>query len=494
MGSRRKVGFIAGAGLGAAAAVALRRRWSGDEDAAPNEPTPPEVGAPGEAGASFLAHLAEAIRIETVSYEDSSRVDFGAFERFRAFLADTYPLAHETLTLELVAGHSLLYTWTGSDPDAAPTVLMAHQDVVPVEPGTEDDWEQPPFSGAEDAFHLYGRGSLDDKGSLIGIFEAVESMLADGFEPTATIYLACGHDEEVGGDGAAAIAELLAERGVRASLVVDEGGGVAVDFMPDIDVPIALIGIGEKGYVNVRLTATGQGGHSSSPPAHTAIGLLSAAITALEDNPMPPRFDAQRGFFETAGELMTGPQAMALKRPDLFGAVIERRMSAQPMMNAIIRTTTAVTMIDGGVKPNVLPQEATALVNFRIMPGDSVEAVLEHVGSAVGPGIEVSIDESSFSADPPQMADPESEQFALVAELAGEHCGAGAAAPWILTGATDSRHFIPIADQVLRFAPLTATPDDFKRFHGTGERIRRSDADAVVAFYRALIGRVGGRS
>jgi carboxypeptidase PM20D1 len=460
----------------------------------PRDATPLEVGAPAEAGAAFLAHLAEAIRIETVSNEDTSRVDFSTFERFRAFLAETYPLIHEQLTLELVAEHSLLYTWEGSDPEVAPTVLLAHQDVVPVEPGTEDAWEQPPFSGTEDAWYLYGRGSLDDKGSLIGIFEAVEAMLADGVAPTATSSIGCGHDEEVGGTGAAAIADLLAERGVHASMVLDEGGGVAVDFMPDIDVPIALIGIGEKGYVNVRLTATGQGGHSSSPPAHTAIGLLSAAIIALEGNPMPPRFDAQRGFFETAGELMTGPQAMALKRPDLFGAVIERRMSAQPTMNALIRTTTAVTIIDGGLKPNMLPQEATALVNFRIIPGDTVDDVLEHVRSTVGPGIEVTVDDSNFSADPPRLADPESEQFALISELAHEHCGAGAAAPWIITGVTDSRHFIPIADQVLRFVPLTATTDDFKRFHGTGERIRRSDADNVVAFYRALIGRVGGSS
>jgi carboxypeptidase PM20D1 len=494
MESRKKVGFIAGAGLGAAAAVALRRRWSGDETAAPREPTPPSVGDPEAAGAAFLEHLAAAIRIETVSHEDTSTIDFGAFARFREFLAATYPLVHQRLELEMVAEHSLLYTWTGTDPIAAPTVLLAHQDVVPVEPGTEEDWEQPPFSGAEDDWYLYGRGALDDKGSLIGIFEAVESMLAEGFEPVATIYIACGHDEEIGGTGAGAIADLLAERDVRPALVLDEGGAVAVDFMPDIDTPIALIGIGEKGYVNLRLTATGQGGHSSSPPAHTAIGLLGAAIAALEDRPMPPRLDAQRGFFEAAGELMTGPQAMAMKRPDLFGAVIERRMSAQPMMNALIRTTAAATIIEGGVKPNVLPQEASAMINFRIMPGDTRESVLDHVRNVVGPGIEVTVDESSFTADPPQMADPGSEQFALVAELAREHCGAGAIAPWILTGATDSRHFIPIADQVLRFAPLTASPDDFTRFHGTGERIRRSDADTVVAFYRALVARVGGRN
>lgn len=453
------------------------------------EPSVPPVGDPQEAGARYLDHLAAAVRFDTVSYEDTSRVDFGELARFQEFLAATYPLVHERLALEMVAEHSLLFTWVGSDPAAAPFVLMAHQDVVPVEPGTEGDWEAEPFSGHQDDWYLYGRGSLDDKGSLIGIFEAVEGLLAEGFQPESTVYLAFGHDEEVGGTGAAAIAALLGERGVHCSFVLDEGGAVAIDFLPGIDVPVALVGIGEKGYVNVRLTTSGSGGHSSAPPEHTAIGLLSGAIAALEDNPMPPRFDAQRGLFEVLGDLMPGPRAMAMKRPELFGAVIERRMASQPTTNALIRTTGAATIIAGGVKPNVLPQEATALVNFRIMPGDSIDAVLEHVRSVVGTGVQVTVDESSFSADPPEMADPESEQFALIADLAREHCGAEAVAPWILTGATDSRHFAPVADQVLRFVPLTATSDDFKRFHGTGERIRRSDADSVVAFYRSLLQR-----
>ena len=554
---KKRIGLAAGVGLGAAAAVALRRRWAGDGDAAGTTAKPPPKGDPDSAGEVYLAHLAEAIRIATVSYEDDSRIDWDRFAEFREFLAKTYPLAHDRLDHELFADRSLLFTWKGTDPDRKPIVLMAHQDVVPVEPGTEDAWEAPPFAGDEDEWYLYGRGSLDDKGSLIGILEAVESLLADGHEPEASIHLAFGHDEEVGGTGAEAIAAELADRGVRCSLVLDEGGAVAVDFLPGIDVPVALIGIGEKGYVNVRLTAAGQGGHSSAPPQHTAIGALSSAIAALEANPMPPRLEAQKGLFTVLGDLMQGPQAMALKRPELFGAVIERRMSQRPTTNALIRTTTAATIVSGGVKPNVLPQEATAIVNFRIIPGDTVESVLEHVRDVVGPEIEVSVDESRFSTEPAPMADPESDQFEMIAGLAREHCGAEAVAPWILTGAvsagrfylpdaeemkresiitsvldgkpeacvrvpgpsfmpmiaavltglvfifatfhwwiltgaTDSRHFIPIADQVLRFVPLTASADDFKRFHGTGERIRRSDADGVVAFYRALIETAGG--
>ena len=494
MTSRKKVGLIAGAGIGAAAAVALRRRWAGSDEDGSVSATPTPAASPDALGRAFLAHLAEAVQIPTVSYEDADRVDFDRFAEFRDFLIHTYPLTHERLDRELVADHSLLYTWSGTDDSLKPVVLMAHQDVVPVEPGTEGEWEEPPFSGEQTEHYLYGRGSLDDKGSLVGIFEAVESLLGEGFEPRPTVFIVCGHDEETGGTGAAAIAALLQDRGVHCSLVLDEGGAVAVDFFPGVDVPVALIGIGEKGYVNVELTGRGLGGHSSAPPGSTAIGIVAAAVKAIEDQPMPARLDAQRGFFSVLADLTPGQKSMPMKRPDLFGALIERRMSAQPMTNALIRTTGAATMVWGGVKPNVLPQEATALINFRVMPGDTVGDVLDHVRGVVGSEVEVSVSESSFSADPPPLADPDSAEFDLVADVVREHFEVGAVAPWILTGATDSRHFVSIADQVLRFVPLVVTADDFKRFHGTGERIRRSDADAVVGFYRSILQRAGGRS
>lgn len=206
---------------------------------------------------------------------------------------------------------------------------------------------------------------------------------------------------------------------------------------------------------------------------------------------MPARIDLQRGLLEALADLMPGPKAMPLRRPELFGAVIDRRLSAQPTTNALIRTTAAVTMVSGGVKPNVLPQDAAALVNFRVMPGDTVADVLDHVRSVVGADVEVSVSGSSFQAEPPPLSDPESPEFRLVAGVVREHFEVGAVAPWILTGATDSRQFIGIADQVIRFAPFVATADDFKRFHGTGERIRRADADTAVGFYRTLLQRVG---
>jgi len=479
--SRKKAGFIAGAGIGAAAAIALRRRWSGDGG---SDDTPEALS---DAGTAFLDHLAEAVRIPTVAYEDASRVDFARFAELRAFLELTYPLVHRHLERELVDEHSLLFTWRGSDASAAPIMLLAHQDVVPVEPDTEGEWEYPPFSGHQSEEYLHGRGALDDKASLIGIFEAIEWLLDEGFRPTATVYIGCGHDEEAGGTGAESIARLFAERRVHLSLVLDEGGAVAVDFLPGISAPVALVGIGEKGYVDVALSARGAGGHSSAPPPSTAVGLVARAVAAIEDHPMPARLDVQHGLFDALAGVASGLRALPLRHAGRFGGLLERRLAATPTTNALIRTTTAVTMVSGGVKPNVLPQQATALVNFRVMPGDTVEDVLEHCRAVVPEGVEVARAQSSFAADPPPMADPESEQFTGVAAAIQSHFEVGAIAPWILTGATDSRHFAPLADEVLRFVPLTVSAEDFGRFHGTDERIRRADADAAVGFYRTLL-------
>lgn len=485
MTSRKKIGMIAGAGLGAAAAVALRNRWSKGQRQSDS------VDSIGPVGAAFLEHLAEAVRIPTVSYEERDRVDRGAFAEFRSFLERTYPAVHATLRRETVADDSLLYTWEGSDPDAEPFLLLAHQDVVPVEPGTEDEWAVPPFSGEVVDGHLWGRGSLDDKGSLIAIFEAVEALATEGFTPEPTIYIALGHDEEVGGgSGAAAIARLLDERGVRLTFVLDEGGAVASDLVLGLPRPLALVGIGEKGYVNLEITARGTGGHSSAPPKGSAIGTLAAAVGALEANPMPADLEPLRPFLSAVGAVMGGVRGRVLAKPDVFGRVIEKKLAATPMTDALIRTTTAVTMISGGVKPNVLCQEATAVVNFRVLPGDTSQQVIDHVRSVVGGGVSVQRLEGGFTTEASPMSSTGSAAFSDLTDTIAEVFPDAAVAPWILTGATDSRYFHGVAADVYRFAPFRVTSEVMSLIHGTGERIRTADADSAVAFYRRLITRV----
>jgi carboxypeptidase PM20D1 len=488
MESRKKIGIIAGAGLSAAAAVALRNRWSrgraADEDA--------DAG-PGPAGAAFLEHLAEAVRIPTVSYEDRERVDRATFSEFRSFLERTYPAVHATLKREVVAGDSLLYTWEGSEPDAERFLLLAHQDVVPVEPGTEGEWPQPPFAGEIADGHLWGRGALDDKGSLIAILEAVEALVEEGFTPGPTVFLGLGHDEEVGGDsGAAAIADLLAERGVRLAFVLDEGGAVASDMMPGVALPLGLVGIGEKGYANVEIASRGKGGHSSAPPRESAIGALAAAVRAVEANPMPADLGPLRPFLTALGRAVGGLKGRILRNPDLFGRIIERQLSASQMTDALMRTTTAVTMISGGVKANVLCQEASAIVNFRLLPGDTSQQVLDRVRSVVGDGVSVRLLEGGFSTEASPMSSIESAAYGDIADTITDVFPDAAVVPWVLLGATDSRYFHGIAADVYRFAPFRVTPEVMSVIHGTGERVRVDDADDAVAFYRRLIVRAAG--
>lgn len=481
--SKRRTAIVAGAGVGVVAAAALRRAWSrGDSSHG-------DAAAPvGPIGAAFIEHLGEAVRIPTVSHEDRSLIDTANLLDFRRFLERTYPLTHATLAREVVAEHSLLFTWEGTDPTAEPFLLLAHQDVVPVEPGTDDAWSRPPFSGEVAEGFLWGRGALDDKGSLIGILEAVESLLAEGFTPGATVYLAFGHDEEVGGtNGAFAIASLLEERGVSLSFVLDEGGAIASGFVPGLDSAVALLGIAEKGYLNVRLSAAGTGGHSSVPPPSTAIGMVAAAITRLEANPLPARLEPQAQFFAALGDAIGGVKGRLLAKPERFGWLLTRRLLASPQTAALVRTTAAVTMVSGGVKPNLLPQEAAAVVNFRILPGETAAQVLAHVRSVAGPEVSVSALDGGFTTDPSTVSSTDSAAFAEISATIAEVFPGVPTVPWVLMGATDSRYFAGVARDVYRFAPFNVTAEDMSRIHGTGERIRVSDAEGAVGFYRHLI-------
>lgn len=484
---KRGVKLIAGAGMGAAAAAALRRRWAGRRSAGP-APAP----ALSEGGRALLDHLAEAVQMPTVSHEDRSQIDPAPFADFHAFLERTYPLVHHELKREKV-GDSLLYTWEGRDPAALPVLLMGHMDVVGVEPGTEDDWPHPPFGGERDDEYLWGRGTTDDKGSVLALFEATESLLGEGFRPDVTLYLAIGHDEEIGGaEGAGSLAALLASRGVRLDFALDEGGTIIEGYLPGLARQVALLAIGEKGYLNVELVAEGSGGHSSVPPPHTAVGLLAAAVTRLEAAPMPARLEAQAGFFTALAPVLGGLKGLALRNLDRLGPLVERRLASDSAGNALIRTTGAVTMIDGGVKPNQLPQSARAVVNYRLLPGDTTESVLAHVGRVAGPGIVVRRLEGGFSAEASRLADTGSASYRLIEETIAEIFPEAVVAPWLETGATDSRHYLPIAENVYRFSPMRFRPDDMKRMHGTGERLRLGDADPMLAFYRRLIVRACG--
>ena len=462
----------------------------------------PQVEPAGDPGLDLQAveRLAGALRIPTVSGPGEGDVRPAALQRFRGYLEATYPRVHESLEREVVAGHSLLYRWPGSRRGADPLVLLAHQDVVPAGPGAAEEWTHPPFDGIVAEGHLWGRGALDDKGSLLATLEAVELLLADGFAPERPVILAFGHDEEIGGTGAAAMADRLRREGVDPFLVIDEGAAVVDGSVLGVDVPVALVGVAEKGYLSLELRATGPGGHSSTPPPQTAVDVLVRALQRLRAEPLPAGIDGPvRHLLTTVGAEMGFDRRLVLANLWLFEPLVIRELAAQPGTDALIRTTTAPTMLDAGVKDNVLPSEARAVVNFRLHPRDTAEEVISHVRWAVrDPRVEVSVygdfaggQAAEDGGAPGPAATPaaptDGEAYGLLARTVARVFPSAVVAPTLITAATDARHYTRLTDRVYRFAPFRLEPADLERIHGTDERLALEDYARMILFYRELL-------
>jgi carboxypeptidase PM20D1 len=439
------------------------------------------------------ARLAEAIRFQTISNFLNPDSDADALRGLQAHIAKSFPAFHAAAKREVVATYSVLYTWEGSDPKAAPIALLAHQDVVPVAPGTAKDWQQPPFEGVIANGFIWGRGSWDDKGNLYSMLEAAEQMGKAGFRPKRTIYFAFGHDEEVGGTrGAKAIAALLASRGVRLDFVLDEGLLIAEGMVKGLDKPAALIGVAEKGYATLVLTAHETPGHSSMPPRDTAIGMMSAALARLEDNRLPTQArGAVAEMFDTLAPEMKGFNRVVLSNLWLFRPLLLREFEKTGPSEATIRTTTALTIFNAGDKDNVLPGNAEATVNFRLIPGDTQASVTDHVRRTIG-NDKISIEPFAGNIDPPPVTATSSEPYRALNRTIREIFPDAIVAPGLMVAGTDSRHYTGISDTILRFTPVRANADDLKRFHGTNERLSIAGYADMIRFYRRLIENTAG--
>jgi len=383
----------------------------------------------------------------------------------------------------------LLYRWEGSDPNLEPIAMLAHMDVVPVEPGTEDTWTHGAYEGRiEDGF-VWGRGALDMKNILIGSMEAAEMLVSDGFQPRRTIYFAFGHDEEIGGqNGAVAIAALLQSRGVTLDHVLDEGGAIADGLVPGIDGTVALVGVAEKGFASVELLVETTGGHSSMPPAQTAVGILSAGIQRLEANQMPLSYSgATEAMFDYIGpEMGFGPKLFVANRW-LFGGLLKRMFGSSPEGSAMLRTTTAPTIFQAGVKANVLPSTARAVVNHRILSGETSADVLGHDRRTISDSrIQVDLVDGVVS-EPTPVSDVDSESFLTLSRTIREVFPGAVVSPYLVVGGTDSRHYAGVARNVYRFSGTLVGADDLGRIHGTDERVAvEAYADLVRFFIRYL--------
>ena len=434
--------------------------------------------------------LAEAIRAQTVSSQEDAALNADQFRALHAHLERRYPKLHAALKREVVAGLSLLYTWPGSDPTARPILLMAHQDVVPVAPGTEEDWSARPFAGTVRDGFIWGRGSWDDKSNLIAQMEAVEMLVASNFKPRRTIYLAYGADEEVGGlRGASAIAALLAERKVKLDFVIDEGLLVTDGVLPGLKAPAAIVGIAEKGFMSVLLRVSATPGHSSMPPPQgkSAIGMMSAALERLDQQQLPASITGvAREMFASVAAEMSGFGRVALSNLWLFGPLVQKQLEAGASTNAMLRTTTALTIVNAGNKDNVLPGRAEATVNFRLLPGDSQASVMAHVKQAVAnERFELSV--LPGATEPSKVASTDSASYKLIERTVREIFPGTLVAPGLMIGGTDSRHFGTVADHIYKFSPVRAKPEDLKRFHGTNERISIANYVEMIQFYHRLL-------
>jgi len=442
--------------------------------------------------AAASERLAGAVRLKTVASATDVDANAGEFLALQAHLQASFPKTHAVLRREVIGKYGLLYSWAGSDAQAGPIALMAHQDVVPVAPGTEGDWQVAPFSGALKDGFVWGRGAWDDKGNLMSIMEAVEMRVAAGFQPRQTIYLAFGQDEEVGGErGARRIAALLKERGIRLRFAIDEGMLITEGAIAGLAKPAALIGVAEKGFLTVELVATATPGHSSMPPVvagTSAIGMLGTALARLETEQMPLEIrGVARETFETLAPEMGGLNRVLLSNLWLFRPLVESQLKTMASANASLRTTTALTVVNAGQAENVLPGRATALVNFRLLPGDTSDAVVDHVVRSIGnPAIRVGRLPTGSEAS--RVAATDAPGYSAISRTLAELHPDIVVAPALMIGATDSRHFDSVAANVYKFSPVRASAEDLKRFHGTNERISTANYVEMIQFYHQLIG------
>lgn len=431
------------------------------------------------------------LRIPTISLAEAEHTDWSALSQFRQQVAESYATIYGAVQRELIDGHTMLWRWPGTDPALPPAILMAHQDVVA--PGRLEDWQHPAFGADlleyDGATVIWGRGTIDDKGSLVALLEAADALATGGFRPQRDIWFVFGHDEETHGTGAAAAAALLAERGVAPEFVLDEGGAVVDGFLPGLTSRLAAIGVTEKGVGNFRLSVAGQGGHSSAPPENSAIVRLSRAIARIDRKPFPAGLtEATRGMFRAAGRAGRGVRPWLYRNVAFTGPLLIRALQSKPEGAAMTRTTRVATIIEGGHARNAVPERAEVIVNARILAGESLASTLERLRAATGdPGVQV---ELLSGWEPSPISPTSGAGWELLVTTLAERFPGVVPAPYGQTGATDSRSFAGLTPAIYRFAPFDMSDAERAALHAVNERIRVDSWLAGIDFYRAFISKL----
>lgn len=433
-----------------------------------------------------IDRLSQALQHQTISLEDTAEINYELYEKFIEFLQINYPNLHENTQLTRIGDYSLLYKWEGSKEDLKPALMMGHYDVVPANADTL--WEQPPFDGVIDSNFVWGRGALDDKGGIMSVIEAVEYLAGSDFEPERTMYIALHHDEEVGGKrGAEKVAEYLEEEGIELAYLLDEGLPIAEEILDNIDVPLAMIGVAEKGSVNIELTYRQDGGHSSMPPRSTVIGTLSRAVNRIEQKPMKASYSGLiTETFEPLIPYMSFMQRLAFNNTWLFRGIIKNKLTKNPATNAALRTTAAKTIFEAGFKENVLPIEGRVIINFRVHPNDTIEDVREYVSDRIrNDNINIRVLDRARAPSP--VSDTRAAPYQMLRRSIVESFDQALVAPSLFVAASDSRHYHNLTSNIYRFRPIRASHEDRPRVHGVDERIRINNYFEMIRFHIRFI-------
>ena len=430
-------------------------------------------------------HLAAAVRCKTVPLDDTGTPDPEAFKQLDQMLQETYPLVHQQLRREVINGYSLLYIWQGKRSDLEPVMLMAHQDVVSADP---TEWTYPPFEGKIVDGFVWGRGTLDIKNQLIGIMEAAEALLQQGYRPERTILFGLGHDEETGGvNGCKIMGQQLKKRGIHLAGIVDVGGGIMAGLAAGVRGKVALVGVSEKGYLTVEFTVHDKPGHSSTPPPQTSIGILARALARLEAHPMPTHLRKLRPMYHGIGKAAPLYIQIPFANVWLFGPLLKRWLVPKPEMNASIRTTTALTIINGGVEDNTIPAEARAIVNFRLLPGDSIADVLWHAKKVIkDERVSIKPVEGKYNEALP-ISPTKSAAYNSLKTVIRQVFDNPPVTSFVMLGGTDCQHFVPVCDHIYRFTSLVMDESFMGLEHGIDERIPVEGMAKMVKFYAQLM-------
>ena len=437
---------------------------------------------------AMINRFSRALQYKTISGDAGDVRDTTEFYAFLDFISDEFPLSHERLQIQLFNDLTPLYYWQGSDPSLDPILLMGHYDVVPIDSTDIDGWTYEPFSGAVADGYIWGRGALDNKFNVMSLLETKEYLLSVDYRPRRSIYFMYGHDEEIGGnDGAEVVARYFQDQNIRLHYLLDEGG-VVLDQTDLTGTKTAMIGIAEKGYLSLELIARTRGGHSSAPPNELSILKLSEAIQKLVQNQFPARLDGstEKMFDAVANMLPFGNRVAYANRWASEGFIL-RMMTADKDVAPMVRTTIAPTMLRAGVKDNVLPNEARAIVNFRLLPGDTFETVQDHVRRVINDE-SITIREYQTIMVPASRVSPvTSSSYLKLQQAIMDRFQDLVVVPYLVSGATDSRHFTNITEQIYRFTPIEMDIGDMAIIHGTNERIRIDSYTGAIDFYAHLI-------